>query len=124
MNHQADIVIVGGGMVGGALALALAEQSDLQISLLESRPPARLQAGDPWQLRVSAINAASQRFLTTLGVWQQLLPERLGPYETMQVWEKKSQLDFAAADIGAAKLGHIIENGHLEQAIFAKLQTA
>ncbi|MDT8309894.1 MAG: UbiH/UbiF/VisC/COQ6 family ubiquinone biosynthesis hydroxylase [Methylophaga sp.] len=122
MNRQTDIIIVGGGMVGSSLALALAQHSDLNISLLESRPPAPLQPSDPWQLRVSAISRASQQLLTELGVWQRLLPSRLGPFEQMQVWEKNSQLDFAAADIGAAWLGHIIENGHLEQALFETLK--
>ncbi len=122
MNRQTDIIVVGGGMVGGSLALVLAQHSDLKISLLESRSPARLQQSDPWQLRVSAINSASQQLLTILGVWQRLMPGRLGPFERMQVWEKNSQLDFAAADIGAAWLGHIIENSHLEQAIFATLK--
>ena len=122
MKTQFDIVIVGGGMVGGSLALALAQQTDFHICLLESRPPKLLQANDPWQLRVSAINAASQAFLTEIGVWQQLIPERLGPFETMQVWEKTSQLDFSAAEIDEPWLGHIIENGHLEQAIYRQLQ--
>ncbi|HET8808388.1 MAG TPA: UbiH/UbiF/VisC/COQ6 family ubiquinone biosynthesis hydroxylase [Methylophaga sp.] len=122
MKRHTDIIIVGGGMVGGSLALALAQHSDLKISLLESRPPAKLQQNDPWQLRVSAINKASQKLLTELGVWQHLMPSRLGPFEQIQVWEKNSQLDFAAADIGAAWLGHIIENSHLEQAMFEALQ--
>lgn len=124
MNRQTDIIIVGGGMVGGVLALALAQQSDLRISLLESQPPATLNQKSPLQLRVSAINAASQDLLTQLDVWQQLLPDRLGPFERMQVWEKNSQLTFDAADIGAPVLGHIIENGHLEQAVFTGLKAA
>ena len=122
MNRQTDIIIVGGGMVGSSLALALAQHSDLKITLLESRPPARLQQNDPWQLRASAINTGSQQLLTELGVWQRLMPVRLGPFEHMQVWEKNSQLDFDAADIGAARLGHIIENGHLEQAMLETLK--
>lgn len=122
MNRHTDVIIVGGGMVGSALALALAQHSQLKISLLESRPPARLQQNDPWQLRVSAISSASQQLLTELGVWQRLMPGRLGPFEQMRVWENNSQLDFDAADIGAAWLGHIIENGHLEQAMFEALK--
>lgn len=123
MNRQADVIIVGGGMVGSALALALAKQDDLTICLLESQPPKPLTNDAPWQLRVSAINPASQQFLTSLDVWQQLITQRVGPFDRMQVWEKDSQLNFAAADIGSPWLGHIVENGHLEQAFSAKLQT-
>lgn len=122
MNRHTDIIVVGGGMVGSSLALALAQHNQLKISLLENRPPAKLQQNDPWQLRVSAISSASQQLLTKLGVWQRLMPSRLGPFEQMKVWEKNSQLNFDAADIGVAWLGHIIENRHLEQAMFEALQ--
>ncbi len=70
MEMRADVLIVGAGMVGSALALAL-QDSGLQVLLLDGSPlsvkPFDAQA--PFEPRVSALSAASQRILERLGVW-------------------------------------------------------
>ncbi|ERT12122.1 hypothetical protein O185_15860 [Photorhabdus temperata J3] len=71
-----DVVIAGGGMVGLALACGL-QGSGLRVAVVESYPPAQsVYAGEEYALRVSAINAASERLLQHLGVWQQILGVR------------------------------------------------
>ncbi|MBO6278379.1 MAG: NAD(P)-binding protein, partial [Pseudomonas sp.] len=61
---RADLLIVGAGMVGSALALAL-KDSGLKILLLDGGPlsvkPFASEA--PFEPRVSALSAASQRIL-------------------------------------------------------------
>ena len=70
MDMRADVLIVGAGMVGSALALAL-QGSGLQVLLLDGSPLS-VKPFDPdatFEPRVSALSAASQRLLERLGVW-------------------------------------------------------
>lgn len=67
-----DIVIVGGGLVGASLALALAP-SGRRVALIETAPPPRSQPA--WDERTIALNVASRRIYERLGLWPALAPE-------------------------------------------------
>lgn len=124
MKNDYDVVVVGSGMVGSTFALLLAQQTDLQIALIEASKPARVNVEDPPLQRVSAINPSSQKILNNVNVWPALYPSRLGPFEKMRVWETTDNgLDFDAADIGVAYLGHIVENQHIQQHAIAMART-
>lgn len=123
-----DIVIVGAGITGATMALALAD-SGLRIAVIDSRPlqdPVATAAGgmDDYDARVSAITAASQRLLADLGVWQTLPAGRLCAYTRMHVHERDGtgSIDFAARDIHAPALGHIVENSVLIGALHDRLR--
>jgi 2-octaprenylphenol hydroxylase len=77
MEMRADLLIVGAGMVGSALALAL-QDSGLEVLLLDGSPlsvkPFDAQA--PFEPRVSALSAASQRILERLGAWDGIARRR------------------------------------------------
>ena len=81
--QSVDVAIVGGGMVGLAVACGL-QGSGLRVAVLEQRVPEPLAADAPPQLRVSAINAASEKLLTRLGVWQDI--SLVGPV-VITVWK-------------------------------------
>lgn len=123
-----DIVIVGAGITGATMALALAD-SGLRIAVVDSRPlqdqPDAL-IGDiaDYDARVSAMTAASQRLLATLGVWQTMPAGRLCAYTRMHVHERDGtgSIDFAARDIHAPELGHIVENSILTGALHEHLR--
>lgn len=67
MAHDSDILIVGGGLNGPAIALALA-QGGLSVTVIDARPaPARAEKG--FDGRAYALAIASKRLLTVLGVW-------------------------------------------------------
>ena len=66
--HATDVAIVGGGMVGGALALGLAQQGFTVTVLEKTAPPAFDPASAP-DVRISAISAASVGLLKSLDVW-------------------------------------------------------
>ena len=87
--QSVDVAIVGGGMVGLAVACGL-QGSGLRVAVLEQRVQEPLAANAPPQLRVSAINAASEKLLTRLGVWQDILSRRASCYHGMEVWDKDS----------------------------------
>jgi 2-octaprenyl-3-methyl-6-methoxy-1,4-benzoquinol hydroxylase len=116
-----DIAIVGGGMVGTALAAATA-QAGMKVALLERQQPGLLTDDSDFDLRVSAINRRSEAWLQQLGAWQNLSACRLAPYATLRAFEgDAAPLDFTAAELGEAHLGHIIENSHIQQALWQRL---
>lgn len=112
--QQFDISIVGGGMVGAAIALALS-QAGLQVALIEKQPVSDFDSQSPADLRVSSINLASEAWLSQLGAWQALEQMRLCPYQRLQAFEQPhSIVTFNAADIKRSHLGHIVENNLLQ----------
>ncbi|GLS83036.1 FAD-dependent monooxygenase [Paraferrimonas haliotis] len=104
---QVDIAVVGAGMVGLASALGFAQQG---LSVAIVAPEESLQLSDDYQLRVSAINYASQRLLTRLGAWHHI--PRKAPYQSMEVWDKDGigRIHLDGQRLGHSDIGHIIEN--------------
>ncbi|WP_456379727.1 UbiH/UbiF/VisC/COQ6 family ubiquinone biosynthesis hydroxylase [Thiolapillus sp.] len=125
-----DIIIAGGGMVGAALACALAEQG-FTITLLERREPGLQWPPDSYDIRVSAISRASQNIFHNLQAWPRMVQQRVTPYEQMRVWESSAmvtlpwapEIHFHAADIGEPDLGHIIENRVIQGALWEQMQS-
>lgn len=123
MNKQnAQVVIVGGGMVGAATACGLADLG-LTVTLIErNKPDFDWQPGDI-DLRVSAINRASRHLLENLGAWQFMPIDAVIPYREMRVWDKPDgDIHFDSADIGEPDLGHIIQNRVIQRALWRAMQ--
>lgn len=118
-----DVVIVGGGMVGTALACALGD-SNLSIALIETNTPNYDWPRDSFDLRVSAITRASQNFLEKLGVWQTIANNRATAYHDMHVWDAggDGSIHFDCADIGEANLGHIVENRVINKSLMERVK--
>ncbi|EFG1984897.1 FAD-dependent 2-octaprenylphenol hydroxylase [Escherichia marmotae] len=121
--QSVDVAIVGGGMVGLAVACGL-QGNGLRVAVLEQRVPEPLAADAPPQLRVSAINAASEKLLTRLGIWQDILSRRASCYHGMEVWDKDSfgHISFDDQSMGYSHLGHIVENAVIHYALWNKAQ--
>ncbi|GAA0556514.1 3-demethoxyubiquinol 3-hydroxylase [Rheinheimera aquimaris] len=116
--QQFDISIVGGGMVGAAIAVALS-QAGMRVALIEKQPPVAFDAASAPDLRVSSINLASEAWLTSLGAWQQLEKMRVCAYQRLQAFEQPGSIvTFNAADIKRSHLGHIVENNLLQLALW------
>ncbi|WP_320827266.1 UbiH/UbiF/VisC/COQ6 family ubiquinone biosynthesis hydroxylase [Reinekea sp.] len=117
-----DVIISGAGLVGLTLAIACA-QAGLKVALIEqqARVPFDPHA-DSFSPRVSAINLASERLLTNIGVWQYLPAARLSAYDAMHVWDGLGQgrIEFDAHAVDQAQLGHIIENSALLEALWQR----
>jgi len=123
MSHHYDVIIVGAGMVGATLAVALGSDKTLQIAVIEPFALKPISASDPADLRVSAISQASEHLLKNLNIWPHFIPDRLSPFTDMKVWETESSaIHFDSADIGEPHLGHLIENRHIQQACLAQCQ--
>lgn len=128
MTQQFDLVIIGGGMVGTALAAALGG-TDMKVALIEAQVPSVpasqvMTSVSDADVRVSALNRASQQFLEQLGAWQRIPQERLSPYDKMRVWdgEGTARIQFDAIELGEAHLGHIVENVHTASALMQSFQ--
>ncbi len=106
MQHF-DLIVVGGGLAGASLALALRD-SRLRIALIENRPP---RVADGWDARIYAISPANAAFLEALGAWKHLDPARMAPIRRMQVHgDGGGRLDFSAYETGVPELGWILES--------------
>ena len=124
---RADLIIVGAGMVGSALALALRKQG-MECLVLDGGPMTvepfdRVAAYEP---RVSALSMASQRILERLGAWPGVLARRSCPYRDMHVWDGSGtgHIHFSAASVHASTLGHIVENRVVQDALVERLHAS
>jgi len=127
MATNYDVIIVGGGMVGLAMAASLAN-TPLQIAVLEQASFEGLLSGNwlnneicaakDYQIRVSAISPGNQQFLKQIGIWQNIPEARKADYEWMKVWDADGDgsITFDAAEIGMPFLGSIVENQVLRAA--------
>jgi len=124
-----DVLIVGAGLAGSTLALALGGHN-LRVGLIEAQsisslasvlPPPGLEGYDT---RVSAITPASQSIFESLGVWATICAKRVSPYKTMQVWdgEGSGEIDFHCSEISAGLLGHIVENGVMNTVLLESIR--
>ena len=126
MAQQFDLIVVGAGMVGATLARALADTS-LRIALLDAMPldkPLAARATETgYDPRVSALSAASENILVNLDAWQRIDPQGRSPYRHMCVWDGTGtgQISFDANALGENRLGHIVENWRVQQAVLDSL---
>jgi 2-octaprenyl-3-methyl-6-methoxy-1,4-benzoquinol hydroxylase len=117
-----DCVVIGGGMIGAASALALA-QLGLTVALVEQYEPKGFEHEQKFDLRVSAISLASQYLLEQLGAWSQVLQWRVCPYKRLGVWEQEyAYTEFNAKDIEQSHLGHIVENRLLQLSMWQQIK--
>lgn len=120
--QQAGVAVVGGGMVGGALALGLAQQGFDVTVIEQAAPPAFDAAGKP-DVRISAISAASVDLLRGLGVWEAVLAMRAHPWRRLETWEwETARVQFDAAELKLPLLGYMVENTVLQQALWQALE--
>lgn len=119
--EQADLVIVGGGMVGLALAAALAD-SPLSVVVVEQGPAPDVE---PSLSRVSALNHASLALLQRLGGWP-LAGHLATPIAGMQVWQADApgRLQFDPALADCVDLGAIVANDAVVAALWQRLKRA
>jgi 2-octaprenylphenol hydroxylase len=134
-RDSVDVLIVGGGPVGGTAAALLAratrtERDAPRIAVLEPRRPVYPAANGPVDLRVSAYSRASERVLQGAGAWDAIKARRICPYERMRVWHEHvaptspDALVFDAAEVGEPNLGYIIETRLVQSALLDAAEQA
>ena len=114
-----DVVIVGGGLVGNAAAVALAMQEKLEdkriLVLDQATNAAKFEAEDPgFNLRVINLTVGNKKFLDKLGVWEKIVAMRNHSYDKIYCWEAHSNHTISFA---ADPMGYIVENNVIECAL-------
>lgn len=105
--QQFDLIIVGGGLAGASLALALRD-TRLRIALVENETPRR---PDGWDARVYAISPANVAFLESIGAWRHLAHDRIAAIRNMEVaGDQGGRLSFSAYEAGVPALGSVLES--------------
>jgi len=127
MNTDCDVLIAGAGLVGQALAPALAA-SGLAVALADRAPltaPEAPAGQNDWDSRVYAISPGSASLLRALGAWHALPPERITPIEKMRVeGDDGGELNFSAYEIGERALAWIVEERALREALVPLVHAA
>jgi len=115
-SDYADVIIVGGGMVGLALACAL-RNTGLQIVVIERGEPQVRRSLDR-DCRVSAIVRGNVNILDGIGVWK-YLKDDASPMRAMRVWDNQEAggIRFDCSEIEADALGYLIENSCTQRAM-------
>ncbi len=123
-GRDIDVVVVGGGVVGAACALALA-RCGLETTLVEAAPPRAWDRERP-DLRVYALAADNVALLDALQAWTPVAAARVQPYRRMRVWDAAGggELDIRADVLGRAGLGWIVEQALLVDRLWAALPEA
>lgn len=121
MKQDADIVIVGGGLNGPTLALALA-QAGLRVTVVDAQPPrARGEAG--FDGRAYALAMASQKLLAALGLWSGLAPLAQPMLEVKASDGRPGEgaapffLHFDSRELDRAPVGFMLEDRFLARAL-------
>lgn len=117
------IVVVGGGMVGAAGALALARAGH-QVTVIEAgASPLSTPPTSTWDIRISSIHRANLEWLEALGVVGAVAATKMHDYTSLAVQSVDGQrLEFNATDIDLAVLGAMIENQALQCALWQLLE--
>lgn len=116
-----DIVVVGAGLAGLSLALALT-RNGLRVALVERQRPTEL-AAEEIDGRTTAIAAAARKVLEGLDVWERLV-SAAGPIRDIRVSDRGSplHLHFDHKAVGDEPMGHIIENHTIRRVLLEALE--
>jgi 2-octaprenyl-6-methoxyphenol hydroxylase len=122
-GRDAEVLVVGGGLVGGTLAVLLANAGLKVILVDRADPAAGLDAA--FDGRASAIALATHRVLVAAGLWDDL-GTRSSPIRDIRVADAGSLLflHYDHSLVGTAPFGYMIENRHLRQALYRAQQAA
>lgn len=119
---QTDIVIVGAGMIGLTMALALVERG-FKVSVIDAKSIKENVGTQPYDLRVSAITPASAMLFNNLKVWDKIKQARYNAFQYMFVYDNKGSVCFNADDAERNELGWIIENSVIQTILYETLKS-
>lgn len=122
MTHYSDhydIVIIGGGLVGLSLALAL-EGTEKRIAVIEAQAPRNFQ--HHFDTRSIALSYTSQQFFKSLGCWD-VLENHTQAIKTIHVSDKGyfAATRLCSSEVNAEALGYVVPLDHIIEALIKKV---
>ncbi|MHC9236097.1 FAD-dependent monooxygenase [Pseudooceanicola sp. 502str34] len=128
MEHDADILITGGGLNGPALALALV-RAGFRVTLVDALP-AQAQGADDFDGRSYALALASVRLLTAIGVWDKV-GDKAQPMLDIKVTDGRAGegpapfwMHFDHREIEEGPMGQMLEDRYLRRAFAEAMEAA
>ncbi len=128
MDHDSDILIVGGGLTGPALALAAA-QAGLTVTVIDTLPQT-VREDAAFDGRAYALALASVRLLTNIGIWSRVVDNAQAMLEIKVSDGRAGEgaapffLHFDHAEIEEGPMGHMLEDRYLRRAFLEAMQDA
>ena len=123
MNYETDfdIVIVGGGVIGLAMANLLA-QNDFKIALIAPEQEISLNSKNTRNSRCYAINPCNIELFEKINCWPL---KRYGVFKNIKIWDKSSEFnaEFNSEKLNKPYLGTIVEDELLKQALRKELES-
>ncbi|XP_008239001.1 PREDICTED: ubiquinone biosynthesis monooxygenase COQ6, mitochondrial [Prunus mume] len=129
--HPYDLAIVGGGMVGMALACSLARMpltKHLKVAIIDSNPALlkglSIKKEDPPDPRVSTVTPATISLFKDIGAWKYVEQHRHAYFDQMQVWDYTGlgYTKYNARDVHKDTLGCVVENKVLHSSLLSCIQ--
>ncbi|KAK9288080.1 hypothetical protein L1049_016527 [Liquidambar formosana] len=129
--HQYDVAIVGGGMVGMALACSLANSpltKQLSVAIIDSNPALGsrdwIKKEEPPDARVSTVTPATISLFKDVGAWQYVQQHRHAYFDKMQVWDYTGlgYTRYNARDANKEVLGCVVENKVLHNSLLSCME--
>jgi 2-polyprenylphenol 6-hydroxylase len=120
-NLDADVVIVGGGIIGETFACLLG-QAGLKIILLDAGVR-QLNSLKKVDARVFAITRASEQILKQAGAWRRINENDIACFRKMHVWDENGlgEINFDSASLCQPTMGYIISHQVIVDALQEKL---
>ena len=118
-----DILIIGGGLVGASLAVAL-RQSPLRIGVIEAVPLAA-SSQPSYDDRTLALAYGSKQIFDSIGCWRDIAPEAT-PIERIHISDRGhfGVTRLSSAESGLPALGYVVPNRALGVVLMKSLQAS
>ena len=115
---QYDVVIVGGGLIGNAAAVALGLEERMEnkkiLLLDQSEREPSFEPDNGFNLRVINLTVGNQEFLDGIGAWDRIKDMRFNSYNKIYNWESNSNHTISFT---ADPMGYIVENNVIETSL-------
>lgn len=125
MRNQFDVIIIGGGMAGTTMALALAPLS-LKIAVIEIHPYQQDDTQPSFDDRCLALSYSSRQIYKTMGLWSELEQRQDGGFAAIKKIHVSDQGHWGGVRIdhqqeGVEALGYVVESRVIGQLLVKKM---